>query len=134
MTIAGLAAALRGMPRSARLLIDTPEGLKNLRWVSPAHSAARSTEAAASTAGEYAIVLQVTIEDCDDPVMKAGVAAMRPGQHPLKGTGGRRSVVAASVRYEPAHAGRRRRQRPRCNGRLMPRPECPQWVDCGLRE
>jgi hypothetical protein len=26
MTIAGLAAALRGMPRSARLLIDTPEG------------------------------------------------------------------------------------------------------------
>jgi hypothetical protein len=28
MTIAALAAALRGMPRDPRLLIDAPEGLK----------------------------------------------------------------------------------------------------------
>ena len=63
MTIAELVAALRGIPRSARLLIDTPEGLKDLRWVSPAHVGAaehgathvRATEA--STAGDYAIVL-----------------------------------------------------------------------------
>ena len=35
MTIADLAAALRGMPLTGRLLIDTPDGLKDLRWVSP---------------------------------------------------------------------------------------------------
>jgi hypothetical protein len=58
MTIADLAAALRGMPRGARLLIDTPEGLKDLRWVSPTHvRAAQDGNAAAATAGEYAIVL-----------------------------------------------------------------------------
>jgi hypothetical protein len=63
MTIADLAGALRGIPRSARLLIDTPEGLKDLRWVSPTHVYAaqgvatqvRATEA--STAGDNAIVL-----------------------------------------------------------------------------
>jgi hypothetical protein len=37
MTIAGLAAALRGMPRHTRLVIDTPQGLKDLRWVRPTH-------------------------------------------------------------------------------------------------
>ena len=68
MAIADLAAALRGIPRSARLLIDTPEGLKDLRWVSPAHVGAaedgathvRATQGGtteASTAGDYAIVL-----------------------------------------------------------------------------
>ncbi|HTC12165.1 MAG TPA: hypothetical protein VK726_25670 [Acetobacteraceae bacterium] len=58
MTIAGLAAALRGMPRGARLLIDTPGGL-NLRWVSPAHvrAAQDGSSVAASAAGEYAVVL-----------------------------------------------------------------------------
>ena len=58
MTIAGLAAALRGMPRDARLLIDTPEGLKDLRWVKPAHvRAAQDGATEAGTAGEFAIVL-----------------------------------------------------------------------------
>jgi hypothetical protein len=59
MTIAGLAAALRGMPRDARLLIDTPEGLKDLRWVKPAHVRAAAQDGAteASAAGDYAIVL-----------------------------------------------------------------------------
>ena len=58
MTIAGLAAALRGMPRDARLLIDTPEGLKDLRWVKPAHVRATQDGATeASAAGDYAIVL-----------------------------------------------------------------------------
>jgi hypothetical protein len=43
MTIAGLAAALRGMPRDARLLIDTPEGLKDLRCTGacPRHAGRR---------------------------------------------------------------------------------------------
>ena len=40
-TIADLAAALRGRPRTARLLIDTPDGLKDLRWVSPTHARAQ---------------------------------------------------------------------------------------------
>jgi hypothetical protein len=58
MTIAGLAAALRGIPRDARLMIDTPEGLKDLRWVSPTHvHAVQDGTAEASTAGKYAIAL-----------------------------------------------------------------------------
>jgi hypothetical protein len=63
MTIAGLATALRGIPRDARLMIDTPEGLKALRWVSPTHIYAAQGGAThvlateASTAGEYAILL-----------------------------------------------------------------------------
>jgi hypothetical protein len=58
MTIADLAAALRGMPLTARLLIDTPDGLKDLRWVKPIHvRAASDGRQEASTAGEYAIVL-----------------------------------------------------------------------------
>jgi len=58
MAIADLAAALRGIPRSARRLIDTPEGLKDLRSVSPTHvRATQGGTTEASTAGDYAIVL-----------------------------------------------------------------------------
>jgi hypothetical protein len=58
MTIADLAAALRGLPRHAQLLIGTPEGLKGLSRVSSARVRATQGGATeASTAGEFAIVL-----------------------------------------------------------------------------
>lgn len=61
MTIADLAAALRGMPRSARLLIDTPDGLRELRMIAPTHLAvAADGTVSGSVAGdgaEYGVVL-----------------------------------------------------------------------------
>ena len=41
MTIADLAAALRGIPRDAVLMIETPEGLRDLRFVQGMHGARR---------------------------------------------------------------------------------------------
>ncbi len=41
MTIADLAGALRGIPRNAVILIDTPSGPKRLRMVMPTRVAER---------------------------------------------------------------------------------------------
>jgi hypothetical protein len=58
MTIAELGAALRGIPRDTRLLIDTPDGLKELRLVQATHTRdAQNGSLAASTRGAYAMVL-----------------------------------------------------------------------------
>ena len=55
MTIAELGAALRGIPRDTRLLIDTPDGLKDLRLVQPVHARAEQDGGVvASTKGGYA--------------------------------------------------------------------------------
>ena len=61
MTIEELGAALRGIPRTSRLLIDTPEGLRDLRWLKPTYARASQdggvSGSVQSDGAEYAIVL-----------------------------------------------------------------------------
>ncbi len=57
-TLDSLAIALRGMPRDASILIETPDGLRPLVLVSATHVAeADGSLQAVSGGGRYAIVL-----------------------------------------------------------------------------
>ncbi len=59
MTIADLANALRGIPRDALVLIDTPDGPKRLRMVVGTHVAERDGKIVPHPAYErYAVILQ----------------------------------------------------------------------------
>lgn len=66
MTIANLAEALRGIPRDAVIMLETPDGLKPLRMVSGAHGS-RSGDGALTplaagasvpTGSGYIVILQ----------------------------------------------------------------------------
>jgi hypothetical protein len=58
MTINDLANALRGMPRDALLLIKTPDGLRELRMITPITVNVGDGLPDAAT-GRYALVLEV---------------------------------------------------------------------------
>jgi hypothetical protein len=58
MTTAELGAALRGIPRDARVVIDTPDGLRELRLVQAVHAwADQDGKLVAGRIGDYAMVL-----------------------------------------------------------------------------
>ena len=61
MTIADLAGALKGIPRDALVLIDTPTGPKRLRMVTTTRVAERNGEVVEHAAFErYAVILQTS--------------------------------------------------------------------------
>ena len=61
ITIADLTNALRGIPRDAVILIDTPDGPQRLQMIQPTRMAARGTALEPHPAGErYAIILKTT--------------------------------------------------------------------------
>jgi hypothetical protein len=61
MTIADLAEALRGTPRDAALMIDTPDGIKPLRMVRGAYGRGGEVlDSGASSPGQTYIVILST--------------------------------------------------------------------------
>ena len=59
MTIADLANALRGIPRDALVLIDTPDGLKRLRMVAGSYVGEQEGKMVRRGQSErYAVILQ----------------------------------------------------------------------------